>query len=327
MKHKWNPWIRENWSVPEKEWNDPALPMISLGVLNYNRCAELRQTLDVLTRAVQYPNYEIIVIDNGSTDGSIEMVRSEYPQVQLHEVGQNLGVSARNIEFDLAKGKYLFMFDDDTCPGTPVMVLRIVQHMEKYLDIDALSTSYYQPKTGVNESHGWEFFRFGGNGTKGFESIFLAEGGVCFRTDGLRKVGGYDPAWPGAEGAELALQMYSHQSGVYFCPWFLTLHFISPSLRAQGRSYRAHRAYVNSRQNVWLFSKHWPILAAIPLLVCLVTRRFIAMLMHPKTIKENILGLKNGFQGIYPFLKYRPKLTWKQVYRLKRFYIALFRWA
>src|ERR1035437_4148872 len=102
MKYEWNPWTRENWSVSEEEWNDPALPMISIGVLNYNRCTELRQTLDVLTRAVQYPNYEIIAVDNGSTDGSIQMVRSEYPQVLLYEVGQNLGVSARNIEFDIA---------------------------------------------------------------------------------------------------------------------------------------------------------------------------------------------------------------------------------
>jgi GT2 family glycosyltransferase len=327
MKYEWNPWIRENWSVPEEEWNDPALPMISIGVLNYNRCVELRQTLDVLTCAVQYPNYEIIVIDNGSTDGSIEMVRLEYPKVLLHEVGQNLGVSARNIEFELAKGKYLFMFDDDTCPGTPAMVLRIMQHMEKYQEIDALSTTYYQPRTGINESQSWESFRHGGDNIKGFETIFLAEGGVCFRTDKLRQIGGYDPAWMGGEGAELALQMYSHNSGTYFCPWFLTLHFISPSVRAQGRSYRGHRAYVNSRQGVWIISKHWPIIIAIPLLACLVCRRFLAMAMHPRTLAENVQGLFDGFSGMDPFLKHRPKLTWKQVYGLNRFYLALFRWA
>src|ERR1035437_3236260 len=186
MKYEWNPWTRENWSVPEEEWNDPSLPMISIGVLNYNRCSELKQTLDVITRAIQYPNYEVIVIDNGSTDGSIEMIRSEYPTVILHEVGENLGVSSRNFQTQLARGKYLFSFDDDTCPGTPAMVLRVVQHMEANPDIAVLSTSYYQPVNGLMETIGWEYYRLSADSNRGFKGIFIAEGGVCFRISTLR---------------------------------------------------------------------------------------------------------------------------------------------
>ena len=188
MKYQWNPWASENWSVPESEWKDPALPFITLGVLNYNRSSELRQTLDVLTRAIQYSNYEIVVIDNGSTDGSIEMVRSEFPQALLHEVGANLGVSSRNFQTQLARGKYLFSFDDDTFPGSPAMVLRIVQHLEAHPEIDILSTTYYQPITGISETEGWEHFRFGKISELGIPGIFLVEGGACFRVNSLKKV-------------------------------------------------------------------------------------------------------------------------------------------
>ncbi len=295
--------------------------MITLGVLNYNRCAELRQTLDVLTRAIQYPDYEIIVVDNGSTDGSLEMIRSEFPSVILYEVGRNAGVSARNFMTPIARGKYLFNFDDDTCPGTPAMVLRIVQHMEKYPEIDVLSSSYYQPVTGYLETAGWEHYRLSSISLKGIEAPFIVEGGVCFCLNALKKVGGYDPAWKGAEGAELALQFFRKDCKMYLCPQFLTLHFIHPSNRL-GR-----RAYVNASHNIWMIAKHWPFLAAAPLIILSVLRRLLALIMHPDKAANSARGILDGLKEIRPFLQYPSKLTWKQTFTLKRYYFSLFRWA
>lgn len=328
MKIESNPWEPARWSAPKSEWNDPLLPMVTLGVLNYNRCKELRQTLDILTNGILYPNYEIIVVDNGSTDGSLEMIRSEFPHVRIFEVGYNAGVLARNFLTPIAQGKYLFHFDDDTCPGTPSTILRIVQHLEQFPDIDALSTSYYQPISGLMETEGWEAFRMGGNSTVGFDGGYIVEGGVCFRLEAYRRLPGYDSAWKlGQEGMELGLQLLKAGCKVCFCPWFLTLHFISRSVRAGGRSYRAHRAYVNSRQSIWMIAKHWPILIAVPLLMVSFSRRILAMIMHRETWKENMRGIIDGYKGIKPFFDYTPKFTRKQAIQLKKFYLFFFRWA
>jgi len=327
MKDRKIQWDPRSWSVTNSGGSDYFLPFVTLGVLNYNRRTELRQTLDVLTQAVLYPHYEILVIDNGSTDGSIEMIQSEYPNIRLHEIGKNLGVSARNIEFQMARGKYLFMLDDDTCPGTPSTVLRIVQHLEKHPEIDALSTSYFQPITGLMETEGWEHFRRVSHPTIGFEGLYVVEGGICFRVASVKSIDGYDPAWMGAEGMEYGVHLYKMKRKLFFCPGFLTLHFISNSLRAEGRTYRGHRAYVNSRQLVWMIAKHWPFLAAIPLLALLVFRRFITMVLYPALIKESYNGLRDGFKNIRVFLNRQPKLTWKQVFGLRRWYYSLYRWG
>jgi len=70
---------------------------VSFVVLNWNGKSVLSECLESI-RNIDYPIHQIIVSDNGSTDGSIEMVRECYPDVVLLENGKNLGVSiARNI--------------------------------------------------------------------------------------------------------------------------------------------------------------------------------------------------------------------------------------
>ncbi len=59
--------------------------------------------------------YEIIVSDNGSTDGGVELVRERFPEVIVIENGENLGFGgANNRGLDIAKGKYIFYLNNDT---------------------------------------------------------------------------------------------------------------------------------------------------------------------------------------------------------------------
>ncbi|RYX82556.1 glycosyltransferase [bacterium] len=59
-------------------------------------------------------NYEIVVVDNASTDGSADAIKSNYSDVIIIENKTNTGVSSRNLGFEKAKGKYLIMLDDDS---------------------------------------------------------------------------------------------------------------------------------------------------------------------------------------------------------------------
>ncbi|MCG8528632.1 MAG: glycosyltransferase family 2 protein [Opitutales bacterium] len=86
---------------------------ITIGVINYNGIERLPNTLEAITK-LDYLNFEVIVVDNGSTDNSPEWVKEKYPQFQLVLIGENLGPSgARNVILTRAKSEYVFVMDND----------------------------------------------------------------------------------------------------------------------------------------------------------------------------------------------------------------------
>ena len=63
-------------------------PHISVLVLNWNGMHLLKPCLDSILK-MTYPNFSVIVVDNGSNDGSTKMVTEEYPMVQLLSLDKN----------------------------------------------------------------------------------------------------------------------------------------------------------------------------------------------------------------------------------------------
>lgn len=88
---------------------------VSIVIVNWNTCAILRQCLTSIYQETRDIVFEIIVVDNGSADGSVEMVKSEYPSVILIENSNNLGFAAANNQgVKIAKGEYLLLLNSDT---------------------------------------------------------------------------------------------------------------------------------------------------------------------------------------------------------------------
>jgi GT2 family glycosyltransferase len=89
-------------------------PSVTLVFLVYNRRDELRTSLRKMLVESDYAGaVDAIVVDNASTDGSAEMVREEFPQVQVVVRDENCGVSAWNDGFALARGDWVLALDDD----------------------------------------------------------------------------------------------------------------------------------------------------------------------------------------------------------------------
>lgn len=92
--------------------NDIAVSII---IVNYNTKDLLRNCLKSVYEHTKDTVFEVIVSDNGSKDGSIEMLKKEFPQVILIENNANLGFGAANNRgLKIAKGKYIFYLNSDT---------------------------------------------------------------------------------------------------------------------------------------------------------------------------------------------------------------------
>src|SRR5438552_9709602 len=90
-------------------------PSVSIAIVNWNGWCYLRECL-ASVRALDYPAeaVETIVVDNGSTDGSVERVRSEFPSVHLVVNEVNKGFSAANNQAAVyAKNEYLAFLNND----------------------------------------------------------------------------------------------------------------------------------------------------------------------------------------------------------------------
>lgn len=87
--------------------------MISVVILNYNRCDDLKRTLSKIFLQ-QDADFEVVVVDQNSNDGSREMIHSLFPEVKLFALHENLGVAGgRNFGAQKANGDYLVFIDDD----------------------------------------------------------------------------------------------------------------------------------------------------------------------------------------------------------------------
>jgi GT2 family glycosyltransferase len=108
-------------------------PPVGVVIVNWNLKDSLRETL-LSFRKVNYPNLQIVVSDNASTDGSPDMVRSEFPEVHLltrekglgYAKGANLG-----LEFLADKAKYLFSTTNDVLVD-PEMISVLVEYAETH---------------------------------------------------------------------------------------------------------------------------------------------------------------------------------------------------
>lgn len=94
-----------------------SLPCVISVILNTNRCQD---TLECLSSLVQstYINHKIIVLDNASTDGSVQAIRSAFPAVEILTLKENLGYAGNNnvgIEAAIAQGAdWVLVLNEDT---------------------------------------------------------------------------------------------------------------------------------------------------------------------------------------------------------------------
>jgi len=107
-------------------------PRLSIVVVNFNRRDRLCHCLSSVEKAASDVGMELLVVDNGSSDGSVEMVRKEFPHAFLFQQKTNVGFSrAVNSALRKAAGDYFLCLNNDTWLY-PMSLDRLVAFMDRH---------------------------------------------------------------------------------------------------------------------------------------------------------------------------------------------------
>ena len=138
-------------------------PRVALIVLTMNNLDDTAVALESLG-ALDYPNYGVILVDNGSTDGSIATLRERFPHVTFIENGENLGFAAGNnvgLKYAAEHGADYMMLLNNDIKVAPDSLGRLIDVAESDPRIGMVGPVVYdfeaRPNTG-----GWRFNRWWG---------------------------------------------------------------------------------------------------------------------------------------------------------------------
>src|ERR1700730_12758102 len=133
--------------------SDPV-PRISIVIATRNRREDLVATL-VRLFAEQTPSREVVVVDNGSLDGTSAVVSELFPQVTLISLSENRGhTGGQNTGVSVARGEYIVLLDDDSFPK-PGALATACEFWDRNPLVGALAANVFNPRTDF-----WEMSRF-----------------------------------------------------------------------------------------------------------------------------------------------------------------------
>jgi len=105
-------------------------PIVSIIIVNYSGKELLQNCLQSLSETL-FQNYEIIVVDNNSTDDSVSFIKANYPEINLLKLNKNFGFAIpNNMAAKIAKGKHLVFLNNDTTV-TPSWLSELVKAMDE----------------------------------------------------------------------------------------------------------------------------------------------------------------------------------------------------
>jgi len=116
-----------------------SAPAVSVVIINWNGKEHLARCLASL-EAQTYRDFEIIIVDNGSTDGSVAFIRERFPEVRLICNEHNLGFArANNQGIAIARGRYVAILNNDT-QVEPQWLEALVHAAETHPEIGAFAS-------------------------------------------------------------------------------------------------------------------------------------------------------------------------------------------
>ena len=136
-------------------------PELSIIIVNWNTRDLLRDCLNSVYAETKETSFEVLVVDNASSDGSAEMVKREFPQLRLIENEENLGFAkANNQAIRQSRGSYILLLNADTVVLSGALD-KMVAFMRAHPDVDASGPMILNPDGSLQPSTHDAWYTFG----------------------------------------------------------------------------------------------------------------------------------------------------------------------
>ena len=239
---------------------------VSVVVPNYNGIAFVEACFQALLRDA--PQSELIMVDNGSADGSRELVEERFPRVRVIALDKNYGFCrAANEGMRAASSPYVILLNNDTevLPGFVRALVRALQADSKAFSAGAKMIQLHEQEKIDDAGNfycalGWAFARGKDKSVEYYEKadeIFAACGGaVIYRKAVLERIGYLDEAhFAYLEDIDLGWRAKIAGYRNLYAPKARVLHVGSGT---SGSRYNEFKVHLSSRNSVYLAYKNMP---------------------------------------------------------------------
>lgn len=304
---------------------------VSVIIPNYNGMQYVKRCLDSLM-AQTLKDWEILFIDNGSADGSRELVEKEYPLVRVIALPENLGFcGAVNIGIHAATAPYVVLLNNDT-EAEPEFLQELydgIRRKPRAFSGGAMMLQFHDREKiddagNFYNALGWAFALGKGKPAADYNKerkIFSACGGAAiYRKDLLEELGYFDEEhFAYLEDTDIG---YRAQIAGYENWYFPKAKVYHVGSGTSGSRYNQFKICYSSRNNIYMIYKNMPILQIVlnmPLLVAGFTVKLLFFSFKGYG-REYAAGIKNGFSICK---KNKVRFQWKHMGNYCRIQIQL----
>jgi hypothetical protein len=232
------------------------IPLVSVLVVTWNRKKDVLETVQSVYEQT-YQNFEIIVVDNGSDDGTIDALRLFRPEVRIVTLDRNIGISAgRNAGIGIARGEIIFFLDSDASLDHNALT-NLVRRFQADSDIGVINSKIVNAYTKqLDGGPGWAYSEEQkANQNVEFLSWSFSEGGAAIRKQVFDRVGLFwELLFFGCEGQELSLRVWDAGYKVLYYPESVVYHRASSQQRVAGKD----RDFLFFRNSLYIYIVRYP---------------------------------------------------------------------
>jgi len=284
----------------------------SLVILTCNRRESVCSLLENIHQQNQMPN-EIIVVDNNSSDGTSDSIKTHFKKVILVRLPENMGASGRNEGIKRATGDIIVTLDDDVFFADSDGISNIKKIFRQEKEVAVLNFQILDGETKKLISFNWFHpYKMEDYANKTLITDYISEGAACFRKEVFDAVGYYpEEFFISHEGPDLAYRLLDAGYNIYYSPTIKVIHKCSTEHRVTWRN-----TYYDTRNQIWLAVRNLPFARAVCHVIYRLCTTFLFALRR-KQLKWYFKAVFDGFRGIKYELRYRKPISKETIDKIR----------